>query len=466
VTPIPGPIILLALPLVAAGATYALRRWASLAALVAVGTTGALSFLCLRLPLDRSAFVLGQEVAFGRPVVIVGNTLALDPAGKAWLAFIFAFTTLFYLFAWRIAQGRSFFSFSLTILSLYALIALLQSFSLAILVYGMATTPIVFIVQAGQHGSVRGAQRYLLVMLLGVPLLLVAAWLVGQSPVNPDSAEMAGLALLPAAFGFGLLLAVFPFGTWMPALAADAPPIVTAFVFTVAQVMAIYLAVVFLRDAPWPLDDRDTLDMVQLAGLVMVASGGAMAAVQRDWRRVFGYAALSDAGYILLAFGIGGSQGLALTLLHASSRSLSITLMAAALAILHHRATTTAFAGLGGVARRLPVTLLGLILGGLALAGFPVTAGFPTHWAIGRAVSSGRWSWALVLIASSAAIAVGLLRGLSSMLGSAPRDEIARQPIIASLMVLALAGLAIILGLHPQLFLEPVRNAVEAFSLF
>jgi hypothetical protein len=78
VTPIPGPMILLALPLVAAAATYALRRWASLAALVAVGTTGALSFLCLRLPLDRSAFVLGQEVAFGRPVVIVGNTLALD----------------------------------------------------------------------------------------------------------------------------------------------------------------------------------------------------------------------------------------------------------------------------------------------------------------------------------------------------------------------------------------------------
>jgi formate hydrogenlyase subunit 3/multisubunit Na+/H+ antiporter MnhD subunit len=140
--------------------------------------------------------------------------------------------------------------------------------------------------------------------------------------------------------------------------------------------------------------------------------------------------------------------------------------MAAALAILHHRATTTAFGGLGGVARRLPITLLGLILGGLALAGFPVTAGFPTHWAIGRAASSDRWLWALVLIASSAAIAVGLLRGLSSMLGVVPREDTARQPIVASLMVLALAGLVIILGLHPQLFLEPVRNAVEAFSLF
>lgn len=465
-TPLPGPIIVLALPLVAAIATYALRRWAVLAALLAVATTATLSFLCLRLPLDRSAFVLGQEVAFGRPVVIVGNTLALDPAGKAWLAFIFALTTIFYLFAWRIAQGRSFFSFSLTILSLYALTVLLQSFALAALVFGMATTPAVFITQAGHGGSVRGTQRYLLVMLLAVPLLLAAAWLVGQSPMNPDSADMARSALLPAALGFGLLLAVFPFGTWMPALAADAPPIVTAFILTAGQAMALYLSLMFLREAPMPLDDTGTLEVVQLAGLVMVASGGLMAAVQRDWRRLFGYAALSDAGYILLAFGIGRGPGMTLTLLHAASRSLSLTLMAASLAILHNRATTGVFAELRGVARRLPITVLGLMVGGLALAGFPITAGYPTHWAISRAVSGERWLWALILLASSAGIVIGLLRGLSGMLGANPRDDIARQPVIASLMVLGLAGLVVVLGLHPQLFLESIRGAVDAFSLF
>jgi formate hydrogenlyase subunit 3/multisubunit Na+/H+ antiporter MnhD subunit len=252
----------------------------------------------------------------------------------------------------------------------------------------------------------------------------------------------------------------------MPALAADAPPIVTAFVFTVGQAMGLYLTLMFLRDAPWPLDDTGTLEIVQLAGLVMVASGGLMAAVQRDWRRVFGYAALSDAGYILLAFGVGGSQGMTLTLLHAASRSLSLTLMAAALAILHHRATSGAFAELHGVARRLPITVLGLMVGGLALAGFPITAGYPTHWAISRAVSGERWLWALILLGSSAGIVIGLLRGLSSMLGANPRDDIARQPVIASVMVLALVALVIVLGLHPQLLLEPIRSAVGALSVF
>jgi formate hydrogenlyase subunit 3/multisubunit Na+/H+ antiporter MnhD subunit len=313
---------------------------------------------------------------------------------------------------------------------------------------------------------------------------------VDQFVLEPTNVEMARLSLLPAAVGFGLLLAVFPFGTWMPAVSADAPPIVTAFVFTAGQTMAIYLAFVFLGHAPWALDNPNTYVTIRLAGLVMVVSGGAMAAVQRDWGRLFGYAALSSLGFVLLALGSGGSQGLTLALLYLISHSLALTLLAASLSILRHRATTDSFAHLHGVARRLPIAAVGLMLGGLALAGFPLTAGFPTHWAISRAVinwaqpfSSGMqeaslgldvaagepWVWTLTLlalVASSAGITIGVLRGLSAMLGTGSREDMARQPFIASLMVLALAALTILLGLYPQLFLEPVQNAVQALSLF
>jgi formate hydrogenlyase subunit 3/multisubunit Na+/H+ antiporter MnhD subunit len=490
-TPIPGPIILLALPLLAAGGTYVVRRWAILASLLAALTTATLALLCLLLPLDRSAFVLGQEVAFGRPVVILGRNLILDPAGQAWLAFIFVLVTFLYLFAWRISQGRSFFSFSLVMLSLYGLIALLQSFSLAIIVFAISTTLAVFIIQGGQRATIRGAQRYLLVALLAVPFLLTAAWFADQSLLDPTNIEVARLSLLPAALGFGLLLAVFPFGTWMPALSADAPPIVTAFVFVAGQAMALYLALLFLRSAPWALTHPATPSVILLAGLVMAFSGGAMAAAQHDFGRLFGYAALSDLGILLLAFSSGGSQGLTLTLMHMVNRSVSITLLAASLSILRHRATTDDFARLQGAARRLPIAAFGLIMGGLALAGFPLTAGFPTHWAISRAilnaaqpfspmaqkagmvgidaVSDQPWVWVatlLALLASSGGIVIGLLRGLSAMLGDSPRNDIARQPIIASAMVLVLVALALLLSLYPQLFLEPIRTTVEALSLF
>lgn len=459
--PIPGPILLLILPLLAAGAAYLVRRWASLAALLASATTALLAFLCLRLPLDRSAFVLGQEVAYGRPVVILGQSLQLDPAGQRWLAFIFVLTTVLFLIAWRVSQGRSFFSFGLTILALYSLVILLEVYELAVLVFAMSVAVAAFMIEGGQFLAIRGAQRYLLVTLLAVPPLLAAAWLM-----EVQSIEAARRALLSAALGFGLLLAVFPFGTWMPAVAADAPPMVAAFVFTAGQAMALYLLLTFLRDNPLVANDPATSAFIELAGLVMVVSGGFIAAVQRDFGRFFGYAALSSLGVLLMAMASGGSQSVALTLLHAVGRSASIVLMAASLSILRHRATTDRYKDLQGLARRLPLTTAGLLVGGLALAGFPLTAGFPIHWAVYRSVSDEQGLYTLLLLASSAGIVIGLIRGLNAMRGAEPRHDVARQPLVASLMVLALVAFTILLGLYPQLLLGPVNNAAEAFFRF
>jgi formate hydrogenlyase subunit 3/multisubunit Na+/H+ antiporter MnhD subunit len=480
VNPIPGPIILLALPVLAAVLTYIIRHWALPAVVLSALVTAGLAILCFQLPLDRSAFVLGQEVAFGRPVVVLGQTLVLAPAGQAWLAFVFALAPVFYLLAWRVSPGHSFIPFSLVILSLYALITLLQTFELSLLVFAISTTLAVFIIQGGQSSSVRGAQRYLAVTLLAVPFLLAASWLLD----NPAQASSIRSALLPAALGFGLLLAAFPFGTWMPALAADAPPVATAFIFTAGQAMALFLALTFLRDTPAILSESAAADVIRLAALVMAASGGVMAAVQRDFGRLFGYAALSDLGVLLMAFGSGSGQDLVLTLLYTADRSVAIILMAAALAILRHRATTDRFADLAGMARRLSISTMGLMLGGLALAGFPITAGFPLHWAVYRSIwswaqpfsASGSeaalgqtWVWTLTLIAlgaSSVGIVVGLLRGLGAMLGRGERGEVGRQPVVASLLVLALAAVVILLGIYPQLFLAPVQDAARAISLF
>jgi formate hydrogenlyase subunit 3/multisubunit Na+/H+ antiporter MnhD subunit len=277
----------------------------------------------------------------------------------------------------------------------------------------------------------------------------------------------------------------------MPVVAADAPPMVAAFVFTAGQSMALYLALSFLGSAPALLQDPTTLVVIQLAGLVMAAAGGLMAAVQHDFGRLFGYAALSDLGILLLALGSGGSQGLRLAFLHGVNRSVSIALVATALAVLRHRATTDRFDRLRGMGRHLPVATAGLILGGLALAGFPFTAGFGTHWAARLATWSWvrplsplvegsappamgtvpvqEWLWVLTLlafVASSAGIVVGLLRGLGAMQGAQDRQDVARQPLIASLLVLGLAAFSLLLGLYPQLFLEPVSEAVRVFSLF
>lgn len=462
-TPIPGPFIVLILPLLAAVLAFLVRRWALPAAIISATVTGALALLCLRLPLDRSAFVLGQEVAFGRPVVILGRNLMLEPAGQAWLAFSFVLVTILFLVAGRVSQGSSFFSISLIVLSLYALIALLHSLTLMAIVLAMSAALVVFIIRRDRAAAVRGAQRYLVVVLLAIPLIVGAIWMAGQAALDPTKAGLARTALVPAAFGFALLLAAIPFSMWLPALTADAPPLVSAFVLTIGQGMAIYLMLAFVNSNPVIGSVPAVPAAAQLVGLLTVAAGGLMAAAQRDWGRLLGYAALSSSGYFLLAWGTGSSRSLTLALLDMLNRAAAITLMAAALAVLRQRANDDDFAKLRGVAHRLPIATAGLMLGGLALAGFPFTAGFPTHWAVSRAIVSGEWAWAdsipawtagLILVAAAVGILVGVLRGLGAMLGDEPRPDVPNQPRIASTLVLLLAILATIVGFHPQLFLS------------
>jgi len=465
-TPLPGAIVVLAIPLAAALVAYVLRRWPPAAALVSVSASASLAVLCGRLPLDRSAYVLGQEVAFGRPVVVAGRTLMLDPASQFWLAFVFVLAAVAFVLAWRLKQGRLFFSFGLVLLSFYVLIALLQTFSLALLAFAMSATPALFLIQADEPGPVRGSERYLLVTLLAAPMLLAAAWLAGQGQLAAENVAMARMALVPAALGFGLLLAAFPFGTWMPALIAGAPPLVSAFLITAGQAMALFLALLFLQDAPWIVQDAALLEVVQFVGLVTVVAGGLMAAVQRDLGRLFGYAALSDVGYLWLALGTGGSQSLTLALLHTANRAAPLLLMGACLALLRPRAGSDAFAGLRGAARRLPIHTAGFLIGGLALAGFPMTAGFATHWGVGRAVAGAHWTWTMLLLASSGGIVIGLLRALSAMLGDEARDDMGKQPVVRSILIVVVAALVLALGVYPQFFLPPIRRAVEALVLF
>jgi len=465
VNPIPGPFLLLALPLLAAVIAYMLRRWALPAALLSAATAGTLALLCILLPLDRSAFVLGREVAFGRPVVVLGHNLLLDPAGQAWLALVFALAAILFLLAWRIPQGHTLFPLGLVILGLYALIALLQDAAVAVVVLGIGATLTVFIIQGGRLGSVRGAQRFLVISLLAVPLLLTAIWMGERSLLNAEQTALVRDALLPAALGFGLLLAAFPFGTWMPALAADAPPLITGFIFAAGSAMALFVTLLLFRNTPLSLTDPLTQTVFQLAGLVIAVLGGFIAAAQRDFGRLFGYAALSDLGYLLLALGFGSSQGLTLGLLHVANRAAALALAAGGLAILRHWAADDRFDALGGVARRLPIATAGMMLGLLALAGFPFTAGFATHWAVYRAMSSEQWIWAPIFLISAAGIAVGAVRGLSAMLDGPTRDDL-RQPLIASWLLLGLMAVVLLLGIAPQLFLGPVQKAVEALALF
>jgi len=486
---IAGPLFLIVLPLVLAPVVYLLRRWALLAASLASATALVMASLCLRLPLDRPVSVFGWEVALAEPMMVLGREFALELAGGFTLGFICLVATIAFLFAWRLSPNDLFFPLGLIILSLLGAAVMIRHFLFAVLFLWIASIIAVFIIQgnglapslrrgSGQTiglraGPGRGVLRYLVMVSLAIPPLLIAPWLIELQVVNPDNLALLRYATVLLAIGFAILLAVVPFHGWVSAVAADAPPVVAAFVLTVTNAVVLLLMLGLLQSHSWLSGDPQVFRLLRLGGLLTAVVGGLLAFAQRDFGRLLGYAVLSDMGCTLVALGVASPAALTAALLQVAHRAVGLMLAAMGLAVIRHRAGSDSFAPpsfppiggderRGGVARRWPLSVAGLVLGGLSLAGMPLTAGFPGRWAIYRLFSAP--GLALVLLLSGAGVAFAYLRGLSTLLGPSTELKGKREPFIASLIIVGMIVLCIGLGLRPQWLLPFIQRVVEGFS--
>jgi formate hydrogenlyase subunit 3/multisubunit Na+/H+ antiporter MnhD subunit len=457
-----GPLLLIVLPWIMASVVYLLRRWRLLAAFLASATALIMASLCLRLPLDRPLSVLGWEVALAEPMTVLGQQFALELAGGFTWGLICLIAAMAFLFAWRISQGDLFFPLGLIILSLLGAAIMIRHFLFAVLLLWIASIIVVFIIQGDRQGPGRGALRYLVMVSLAVPPLLVTPWLIDLQAVNPDNLALLRYAAVLLAVGFAILLAVVPFHSWVPAMAADAPPMVAAFVLTATNASAILLMLNLLQSYAWLPENLQVFRLLRIGGLLMAAVGGLLAFAQRDFGHLMGYAVLSDMGCTLVALGVASPAALTAALLQVTHRSVGLMLTAMGLTVLRHRAESDAFTDLSGVARRLPLSTAGLVLGGLSLAGMPLTAGLPSRWAIYRLLSAPGLPLAMLL--SGAGVAFGYLRGLSILLAPSTKLQVKREPFIASLIILGMIILCLWLGLRPQWLLPPIQRVVESFE--
>ena len=459
---IAGPLFLIVLPLALAPVVFLLRRWRLLAASLASAATLVMASLCLGPTFDRPVWVLGREVALGQPMMVLGREFALGLVGGFTLGFIYLIAAIAFLFAWRISQGGLFFPLGLIILSLLSAAVMIRHFLFAVLFLWIASLVAVFIVQGDREGPGRGALRYLVMVSLAVPPLLITPWLIDLQAVNPDNLALLRYATVLLAMGFAILLAVVPFHGWVSAVAADAPPMVAAFVLTVTNAVALLLMLNLLQSYPWLSEDPQVFRLLRIGGLLMAAVGGLLAFAQRDFGHLLGYAVLSDMGCTLVALSVASPTALTAALLQVAHRSVGLMLAAMGLAVVGHRAGDDSFANLSGVARRLPLSTVGLVLGGLSLAGMPLTAGFPGRWAVYRLLSAP--GLALAMLLSGAGVALGYLRGLSALLSPSTESKVKREPFIASLVILGMVVLCLGLGLRPQWLLPPIQWVVESFS--
>jgi len=469
---IAGPLLLLILPLAVAGIVYILLRWTSLPALLAVGTSLALGWAVVTLPMDQPVHVWGgRQIAMGEAVTFFGRELVLEQADRMAMAFMFFASAGIFFLAWRFAPRSLLIPMGLALLSLLSGALLIRPLIYAALLVEIAAALSVFALQAEGGTIARGGLRYLTFTTLALPGLLITHWLMDRYALTPDETGLLAAAASLLALSFALLLGVVPFHTWVPAVVSDSVPLAGTFVLTIGNGAVWFLLFDFLETYPWLSSHPRFESLVFIAGFGMVVVGGLFAPAQRRLGPLVGYAALVDSGAALIALGLNSKLGLTLSLLSFLVRPFGLGLMAAGLSGLR------ACSGgdddvdvLRGLGWRAPWSTAALVFGGLSMAGLPVSAGFVWRWALYRALAPSSPSSVLFLLLAGLGVMVGVWRGLSSLLmrpGAIKDRSVVSTPhdnwLTAVVVVVAILG-CVGVGLFPQVVAPIAAQLAETYT--
>ena len=185
---------------------------------------------------------------------------------------------------------------------------------------------------------------------------------------NVDALTAVCLLLFMGAMGKS---AQFLLHTWLPD-AMEGPTPVSALIHAATMVTAGVFMVA--RLSPLFSLSPGASGFVIFIGATTAMFAATVALVQNDIKRIIAYSTCSQLGYMFVAMGVGAySVGMFHLFTHAFFKALLFLGSGSVIIAMHHEQDTRK---MGGLWRKLPFTYATMVIGTLALTGFPFTAGY------------------------------------------------------------------------------------------
>jgi NADH-quinone oxidoreductase subunit L len=171
--------------------------------------------------------------------------------------------------------------------------------------------------------------------------------------------------------------AQFLLHTWLPD-AMEGPTPVSALIHAATMVTAGVFLVV--KCSPLFEFSQTALNVVTIIGMITAIFAASVALVQNDIKKIIAYSTCSQLGYMFFAAGIGAYHVAMFHLFtHAFFKAL---LFLGSGSVIHAFKEEQDIRNMGGVRKKLPYTYLFMLIGTLALTGFPLLSGFYSKDAI------------------------------------------------------------------------------------
>ncbi len=185
---------------------------------------------------------------------------------------------------------------------------------------------------------------------------------------------MAFILLMIGAIGKA---GAMPFHSWIPDAALDAPlPFMALLPGSIEKLLGIYLLARFSLDLFTLAPGTWVSTVLMVIGAATIILAVMMALVQKNYKRLLSYHAISQVGYMILGIGTGLPIGIVGGLFHMVNNAIYKSCLFLTAGAVEKQAGTTDLEKLGGLARSMPVTVICFIVAAVSISGVPPFNGF------------------------------------------------------------------------------------------
>jgi NADH-quinone oxidoreductase subunit N len=461
-----APIVWVGIPLLIGALLLLIPRERLVAWLGGLVST-ALAVLALLVPTDTALNVFGFfSLRIDSTLTLLGRQISLTPASQIVLVLVYATGAFWFFGALAAANARRLVPFGLmSIATLTASLAIRPFLYAAVLIQG-AVLLAVFMLAEPTRPAGRGLIRFLIYQTLAMPFILFAGFLLSGVEAGPRDLAVILQAAILLGLGFSFLLSIFPLSTWLPMLAEEIDPYLVGFVLSTFPTFALLFALNFVDRYPWIRESDGFFQVLQMVGLLTAISGGLWAAFQRHAGRLFGYAAVTEIGFSLVAVSLPDRMlGLEIIFFMIVPRALAYGTWAMSLAVLREAAPSLRYQSLQGLARQYPLATMGIFISLLSLSGVPLLASFPIRQILWQGLAAQEIQPAMWMGLASLGLWIASLRTLA-VLSMSPDNtewESRETPVQRVMITLGVAAL-FLAGLFPQWAAPLLVNLGGMFS--
>jgi NADH-quinone oxidoreductase subunit L len=285
--------------------------------------------------------------------------------------------------------------------------------------------------------------------------------------------NMSGIELQAASFAASaafILLVIgavakggsMPFHSWIPDAAVDAPlPFMAIGPAALEKLLGIYFLTRITLDL-YRLEHGHWLSYLLMAvGAVGILLAVLMALVQKDYKKLLSFHAISQVGYMILGIGTAVPAGIVGGIFHMVNNVIYKSCLFLTGGACEKQAGTTDLGRLGGLRAKMPVTFVCFWIAAFGISGVPPLNGFFSKELVYDGALERHWIFYLAALAGSFFTAASFLK-----LGhSAYHDKLSQEnqkvkeaPAAMLAPMILLAGLCVLFGLGNAI---PIRKFIQ-----